>query len=110
MSIMNQDDKIVSGCKELADQEMDRVNGGTGSENGYEYVSMFIQGNILKVRAGYDVRSIHVYRNDSQIRYTRTMTAGQVLDIELFGDAPMIFKVTGHACKDNEDFEYSLIG
>ena len=110
MSIMNHKDSLVNDCTELADQEMDQVTGGAGSGSGYDYVRMSVQNNVLKLYSGYDVRSINVYRNDSQIRYTRSMTPGQTLDIDLFGDAPLIFRVTGHAVKDNVDFEYSLIG
>ena len=96
--------------KELKEQELDQVTGGVGSVSGYDYVKMYLKENnsILAVYSGYDVRNIHVYRDGSQIRYTRTMASGDTMDIALFGEAPLSFLVTGHACGDDVDFEYSL--
>ena len=94
--------------KELEELELETVTGGTGSESGYNYVSLYFEGSVLILYSGYDVSNVHVYQNGSQIRYTYRMTAGQREPIIFSGDAPLLFKVAGRSTKNSENFEYSF--
>ena len=94
--------------KELTEQELETVTGGTGSGSGYNYVSLYFEGSNLILYAGYDVSNVNVYQDGSQIRYTYRMTAGQREPIIFSGTAPLLFKVTGRSTKNPENFEYSF--
>lgn len=92
--------------KELKEQELEAVTGGKGAGSGYNYVNLYFEGGSLILYAGYKVRAIHVYQNNSQIRYTSQMTAGQKETIIFSEAASLQFKVTGSSANNSESFEY----
>ena len=97
---------MENSAKELKENELEQVVGG--QKDDYPYVYLYISGSYLCVKAGYKVNAIHVYCNDSQIRYTREMTAGEVMQIPLPGVFPATYKVTGRGNSDGVSFEYYL--
>ena len=94
--------------KELEEQELEQVSGGTGEGSGYNYVSLYFLGSELILYAGYNVSAVHVYQNDSQIYYTYKMTPGQKESLYFSDAAPRQFKVTGCYTNTQETFEYTF--
>ena len=94
--------------KELNEQELEKVTGGTGPADGYYYARVFFEGSDLILYAGYEVSQIHVSQNGSEIRYTYKMASGQREKLSYNAAAPLQFTVSGYCIKYHESFEYTF--